>query len=418
MKKTKFICGLIIALLCISILVGCSNNRNSWIEIPVVCIECGQEPCVCALCDECKQFPCVCVSGNLNGEYNGAYYLTRSGWEVYARWVYKAQGEAYVQNIIKDKETYNFYRERNVTLIYNDRITYENRLVFQFYHFGEESYAGRNQDETVFFSIDGNTLEIQRRRAPLSLGPLIQFERDASVEFSNKDIQQMAIPTEFENEHSWSDDSYWLSWQDLNGSIGYKIEVLRAGTKNFESVYGVARGGGIYSRSYIEWRYLALTKGNNIVRVTQLGGARFIDGKIEVTLDSPAAEHHIKIKQIISHVSRDFRIENNAIGTPELLWRPFSPDLVMDGGGPFNKLYVKNAGQDFVFVANVHSWISIVALNLAIGENVIKVYDDPQECGSVIYSNGVLLFHNNQPTYVVLTLNSDGSIDVGQPTGD
>jgi len=310
---------------------------------------------------------------------DGAYFLTRAGWESYIGKGGGDENETWIQSEEDIASDYEFYKEPFAAVVHNNRLTFRN-AVYQF-SLSNNYYTGQRAGAPVFFSFDGGTLNLRLvgDRSIFGGGECrevdLEFERDASVLFSAEEPRQISAPEGFEN------TAYSLRWGSADHPgifLGNRVELRRGGAQGFEpadasSLAWVINGQTGAATFWLSWRYLDLARGTNAVRVTILGGPYYRDGQIYVTTDSEAVTAEVAITRLVTHtLSRPSNFELSGF---YLKWR-------LDDRADGVAIYVKRSDGDF----EERYWdfgggdaiprpelTSVASLNLGVGVNTVRV---------------------------------------------
>ena len=319
---------------------------------------------------------------------DGAYVLTRSGFEAYIMWqVELYRYHEYEIDYVLTDEGFEWYRDRTTAIIHNNRINLFN-MVYKFSRVGN-SYIGEQQGNSISFSLSGNILNLRLVSVRFGMVDIesrhvvyLQFERDDTISFATDTPYNLATPRNFSSRVNYL--NWNARWVDY-GLLGVDVEVKRSGSEDFETV----NGGQI---SHVLWSVLELEQGENLVRVTLLGGPFLYSGQIRISTDSEYVTHTVNVAGAETRklsAPTNIRLEEWTWRTL-LIWSPHSWGL-FDGAG--SRIYTKR-NNDFELINPMTGGIDIQDFDLTLGENIVKIISNG---GRVRLVNNVLITYTDSP---------------------
>jgi hypothetical protein len=296
--------------------------------------------------------------------------------------------------ILDTDENFQEYRSRYTVVVDENLITLDSGnsvgTVFQFARHGNY-YVGKINRMHIFFSLEGIKLNYLFANTGGLHTREIQLELDASVVFADDQIEQIPAPNDFSE--GWA-----LFWRLENLSLGSMVEIRRAGSQNFVSVIGGVRSA--------DWAELDLKRGTNTVRVTYLGGPFLHEGQIKRIANSPSATYNVVVTQIKTHVAT----------TPHNFRLYYGDWLQWDVDGMFwveRRLDIRRAGHsNFEFVDYSSGGILVSTLNLNIGNNILRVTNQPSIVESADFEKGILTITNPSSATITLVKNAEGHVSI------
>jgi len=266
---------------------------------------------------------------------NGAFRLTEKGIESYLIMRYHL-GTAVFEDASLDEILYNrdlflgrliafgiFSQSQEYALIYEEMINVSIAFgwmsnPFNFSRNGNFYLGQRLGNNSIRFSFSNNILNIRIAGIFEEQHKMVdfQFEYDQSIEFVGVYSSwghPLLPPIELQ--------VHDLVWRSNFITHGARIEIKRAGTDTFETMYAASMTG---SWNKVSLADLGLLVGTNTARITLIGGLSFLgdEGYIRVSLDSKPKYYEIAVDSILHVVSKtpsNFR-EGEAFGTVALLW--------------------------------------------------------------------------------------------------
>ncbi|MCL2176624.1 MAG: hypothetical protein FWB72_01540 [Firmicutes bacterium] len=332
---------------------------------------------------------------------NGAYFITLDGIISYARATNPEVDEADIEYLLRDYEFLDFLKQHFHIVVYNNVFTFTIEFAFpvvvttlEFSRVGN-FYTADSVDKQVRFSRTGNyvnmalTWLVSGQTIDLDL----QFKHDSDIGFADSQPIQIQSPINFNTFYTH------LYWQTDAGFSRSRVEVKHAGQSAFSYV---AKGVG----SNISLSELNLQHGENVVRVTILGGPFLLDRQIHLFESSEPTTHTIRVDGV------NFSVLSRPAGFCTLLgalsWHS-------DTRAFEERVYVKRDGQFQLLTRVYDSEIPLEYLSLVKGDNTIRITSSRGEGSAVLYNGILTVISDSQSAYYTIRVNAIEYIPLGAP---